>query len=311
MPTRPKLIVSGLVAMLAIGSPFACAQEADEVSKASLIAETTRVMAGQTILLGLHFDLEDEWHIYWDGRNDTGFSPTIEWTLPEGVKAGPMLWPAPHRYESPGEILDHVYEGQPTILIPVTIGHGAVPGKKLEIAGEVEWLVCKDLCLPGFGPVSIDLEVVREGNSSALTPPKLPISEPLGEAASHLPMPVLPDEAVEGLQLAWTDEAVTVRFEGATELAFYPALESTSLVSALKDGHAEGDTLTLHMVSEEHDLSAGKQRRLVGVLEVHPENGEPRWYTIDLGADGLQKPADADMIARVRARVEPKPESGQ
>lgn len=281
------------------------------MSKASLIAETTRVTAGQTILLGLHFDLKNEWHIYWDGRNDTGFAPTIEWTLPEGVKAGPMLWPAPHRYESPGEILDHVYEGQPTILIPLTIEFGTVPGTKLEIAGEVEWLVCKDLCLPGFGPVSIDLDVVRMGNSSAITPPKLSASQPLGKAASHLPEPMLPDEAVEGLELAWSDKAVTVRFEGATELAFYPAMESTILVSALKDGHAEGETLTLNLVSEDRDLSKSEERRLVGVLEVHPEDGEPRWYTIDFGADGLRKPADADLIARVRARVEPKPESGQ
>ncbi|UYV13381.1 MAG: hypothetical protein NCW75_03630 [Phycisphaera sp.] len=311
MPTSLKPIARTLVAILAAGSSLACAQEADEVSQASLITETTRVTPGQTLLLGLHFDLKDKWHIYWDGRNDTGFAPTVEWTLPEGVKVGPMLWPAPHRYESPGEILDHVYEGRPTILIPVTIEYGTVPGTKLEIAGEVEWLVCNDICLPGFGPVSIDLDVVRMGNSSALTPPKLSVSDPIGHAAANLPEPILPGEAVEGLELGWTDDTVTIRYEGASELAFYPAMESTSLISALKDGVAKGDTLSLHLASAERDLSKNEERRLVGVLAVVPEAGEPRWYTIDFGADGLRKPANADTIARVRDRVEPKPESGQ
>lgn len=303
-------IAGGLVALLAIGSSFACAQDAGEVSRASLIAEATRVTPGQTLLLGLHFDLDDMWHIYWDGRNDTGFAPTIDWSLPDGVEAGPMLWPAPNRYVSPGEILDHVYEGQPTILIPVTIDAGVEPGTTLEIAGEVEWLVCKELCLPGFGSVSIELEVGGAGNSSASDQPKLSRSNPIGKAAAELPKPVTPEEPVEGLELRWSDGSVTVAFEGATQLAFYPSNASSSLVSALDDGQAKGDTLTLRLASKERDLSNNKERRLVGVIKVSTEGGEPRWYSIDFGADGLRKPADADTIAPVRDRVAPKPDSG-
>ncbi len=299
--------------MATIEAQVASAQDAGEVSRASLITETKSVQPGQTLLLGLHFELDDMWHIYWDGRNDTGFAPTVDWTLPEGVKAGPMLWPAPHRYESPGDILDHVYEGQPTILIPLTIGDNVEPGTTLEIVGEVEWLVCKDICLPGFGSVSIDLKVSSGGNATSAA--KISTSNFIGLAASRLPQPVLPDQPVEGLDLRWSDEAVTVKFDGATQLAFYPSSSSSSLVSILADGKAEGDTLTLRLAAKNQDLSKNKELRLAGVLEVRAADGEPKWYAIDFSADGLRKPANADLISRVRDRVEskpedPKPESG-
>ncbi len=306
MPTCRHAIAAGLLAILMMGVPTAHAQDASDVSKVSLVGEAARVVPGQTILLGLRFDLEDKWHIYWDGRNDTGFAPTVEWTLPEGVTVGSMLWPAPHRYVSPGDILDHVYEGEPTILIPVTIDAGVLPGTTLEIAGEVEWLVCQDICLPGFGPVSIELNVERIGNS-VFSPPPLSRSEPIGKAAERLPRPVLPGEAVEGLELSWSDEKVTARFAGATEVAFYPAMASTSLVSALEDGHAKGDTLTLRLASEARDLSKNGERRLIGVLEVHVDGRGPSWYMIDFGADGFRKPADAEAVSRVRDRVDRRP----
>lgn len=302
--TSSRHAISGiLAALLGLGAVPVLAQDAGEVSKVSLVAERDRVVPGQTILLGLTFDLDDHWHIYWDGRNDTGFSPTVDWTLPEGVTVGPMLWPAPHRYESPGGILDHVYEGRPTILIPVTIGDGILPDTTLQIAGQVEWLVCNDVCLPGFGPVSIELVVGRMGNSS-FSAPRLSSSETLGKAAARLPEPVLPGNPPKGLSLVWKDEQVAVRFEGATEVSFYPSLASTSLVSALEDGHAKGNALTLRLEPKERDLSKSEDRRLIGVLEVRREGHEPGWFLIDFGADGYRAPANAETISRVRDRVD-------
>jgi thiol:disulfide interchange protein DsbD len=303
------LLAGGIVAMAAMGGHVASAQDAGEVSKASLVAEATRVQPGQTILLGLQFELESHWHIYWDGRNDTGFAPMVDWTLPEGVTVGPMLWPAPHRYVSPGDILDHVYEGRPTILVPLTIGEDVEAGTTLEIAGQVEWLVCKDVCLPGFGSVSVNLDVASGGNETNAG--ALPASDPIGRAAARLPQPVLPDRPVDGLDLQWGDEAVTVRFAGATQLAFYPASESSSLVSALADGEAKGDTLTLRLAPKSRDLSGNTELRLAGVLEVRAAASQPKWYLIDYSADGLRKPDDAEAIARVRDRVGAKPESGR
>ncbi|MGD1915002.1 MAG: protein-disulfide reductase DsbD domain-containing protein [Phycisphaerales bacterium] len=273
------------------------AQEADEVSSVSLIAEQDTVRPGQTLLLGLHFELEDGWHIYWDGFNDTGFPPMVEWSLPEGVSVGPMLWPAPERYISPGNILDHVYEGRPTILVPITVDPSVPAGETLEIRGEVEWLVCNDICLPGFGPISIDLQVAA---GQAGTPAQLAPDSRIGRAAASLPQPVRSLEQVEGLSLRWSDDVIAVQVDGAESLAFFPAQDSVSLVSVIGDASSEGETMTLRI----GDGASGGNLR--GVLQVERAAGM-RWYLIDYAVDGLQPPEQTEAISRVRDRVERSP----
>ncbi|NRA58802.1 MAG: hypothetical protein HRU13_11875 [Phycisphaerales bacterium] len=273
------------------------AQEADEVSSVSLIAEQDTVRPGQTLLLGLHFELEDGWHIYWDGFNDTGFPPMVEWSLPEGVSVGPMLWPAPERFISLGNILDHVYEGRPTILVPITIDPSVPAGERLEIRGEVEWLVCNDICLPGFGPISIDLQVAA---GQAGTPAQLAPDSRIGLAAASLPQPVRSLEQVEGLSLRWSDDVIAVQVDGAESLAFFPAQDSVSLVSVIGDASSDGETMTLRI----GDGNSGGNLR--GVLQVGRAAGV-RWYLIDYAVDGLQPPKQTEAISRVRDRVERSP----
>lgn len=301
LDTTPAIVA--ILATLAASALPAVAQDAEDVSKVELIAEAAEVHPGQTVLLGLRFELADHWHIYWDGRNDTGFAPMVDWTVPEGVSVGPMLWPAPQRYVSPGNILDHVYEGSPTILVPVTISPDAAAGTSLAISGEVEWLVCNDICLPGFGPVSTELNVVAPQGDAGEEQGRLSTNSDLGKAAAKLPEPITEQTAPEELSLHWSDEAVSVRFAGASAMAFYPAMASASLVSTLDDGQVERDTLMLRLAPAERDLSTADERRLVGVLEVRRGDGPASWYQIDFGPDGLKSPENARILTRVRQRV--------
>lgn len=293
---RIAVLASALGLVLGLAAPSAMAQDAEDVSKVSLISESPTVQPGQTVLLGLHFELADAWHIYWDGVNDTGFPPAVDWDLPEGVAVGPMLWPAPKRYESPGNILDHVYEGSPTILIPLSIDESVAPGTALRIAGQVEWLVCNDICLPGFGPVSIDLEVVsREGNAQNRP---LDPSTSIGRAASRLPEPLHAIEALPSLRIDWSDTRARVAYEGAASLRFYPSTETVRFVSVLDDASTTGDELSIRF-----EEAGG---RLAGVLEVGTPDGV-KWYLMDAGPEGLRPPQDSESIARVRDRVSRTP----
>ncbi len=241
----PRPLTATIAAALAcVGAMPLVAQEADEVSRVALVAEEDTVRVGQTVLLGLHFELDEGWHIYWDGFNDTGFAPVVEWSLPDGVSVGQMLWPAPKRYTSPGNILDHVYEGRPTILVPVTIAASVAAGTKLEIRGEVEWLVCDDICLPGFGPISIDLRTSAGRNEESK---KLNRSSHIGRAASRLPEPLLTMEQIEGLSMRWSEGVINVRVDDADSLTFFPSRDSVSLISVLGDASSEGESMALRV----------------------------------------------------------------
>ncbi|MEO1008040.1 MAG: protein-disulfide reductase DsbD domain-containing protein [Planctomycetota bacterium] len=264
------------------------------------MAESPAIAPGQTILVGLRFELADKWHIYWHGRNDTGFAPTVEWTLPEGVTIGPMLWPAPERYISPGAILDHVYEGEPTILMPVTLAEGAAsPGDTLTIRGHADWLVCKQICLPADQKIDLSLRVESAPPSTAID-----ASTPIGGALAGLPTPVGP-QGVEGLSIRHQRDATSIRADGASRVTFYPLEDSTSLLNAIGDASAERDWLQLRLLPPGEDLGRG-DRRLVGVVEIERRVGgqtNTERYLVDHGEDGYRQPPNAKELRDAIARL--------
>ena len=60
-----------------------------------LVTPEDQLYPGGNNIVGLYFKLEPGWHIYWKNAGDSGEPPHIHWTLPEGVTAGAMQFPAP------------------------------------------------------------------------------------------------------------------------------------------------------------------------------------------------------------------------
>ena len=73
-------------------------------------------MAGSPTEAGLYFKLESGWHVYWKNAGDSGEPPRIKWTLPEGITAGPLQFPAPKRLPL-GPLMDFGYEDE--VLFPL------------------------------------------------------------------------------------------------------------------------------------------------------------------------------------------------
>ena len=65
--------------------------------KVDLIAEDDVLESDRVAWVGLLFDLEKGWHIYWVNPGDAGESPRIQWHLPTGFQAGDIRWPTPLR----------------------------------------------------------------------------------------------------------------------------------------------------------------------------------------------------------------------
>jgi thiol:disulfide interchange protein DsbD len=118
------------------------------------------VYAPDEILAGLHFKLEPGWHIYWKNPGDAGEPPRIDWELPKGVKAGPMLFPAPKRLPL-GPLMDFGYENE--VLFPMTLYVDSTfkPGSTVHLVAKVSWLVCRGSCIPGKTNLDLNIPVVR------------------------------------------------------------------------------------------------------------------------------------------------------
>ncbi|MGH9746038.1 MAG: protein-disulfide reductase DsbD domain-containing protein [Candidatus Acidiferrales bacterium] len=126
-----------------------------------LVAERQWIAAGHTVNLGLHFELEKGWHIYWVNPGDSGEPPRVKWELPVGTAAGAIEWPTPHRLGTPS-IVDYGYEDSATLIVPMRVEASLKAQRNVEIGAEVKVLVCREMCIPGKAQLSLTLAVKPE-----------------------------------------------------------------------------------------------------------------------------------------------------
>jgi len=133
------------------------AADAPHVHVQLVVPEDQLYPAGNN-LIGLYFKLEPGWHVYWKNAGDAGQPPHIQWTLPAGVTAGPMQFPAPQRLPL-GPLMDFGYENE--VLYPLKLDVApTVRDAKAVIVAKVDWLACREVCLPGKAELSTTLQLV-------------------------------------------------------------------------------------------------------------------------------------------------------
>ncbi len=95
---------------------------------------------------GILFTLKPDWHLYWRNPGDTGLAPVIEWKLPKEISSGEIQWPIPHLITT-DSIYNFGYSNN--LLLPVSMQSQKLQQDNIELTAKVEWLVCKDVCIPG------------------------------------------------------------------------------------------------------------------------------------------------------------------
>ena len=74
--------------------------------------------------LAIHFTPAPGWHGYWSNPGDAGDGMTLDWHLPAGWKAGEPQYPVPRELSIAG-LMNHVYEAEYAVLVPVAVPAGA------------------------------------------------------------------------------------------------------------------------------------------------------------------------------------------
>jgi thiol:disulfide interchange protein DsbD len=124
-----------------------------------LVNEEFAVYAPDAIDAGLYFKLEPGWHVYWKNAGDSGEPPKIEWTLPKGVQAEPMQFPAPKRLPL-GPLMDFGYEDEVLFPVRLLVDSTVKAGSTIHLAAKVSWLVCREVCIPGKANLELDVPVI-------------------------------------------------------------------------------------------------------------------------------------------------------
>jgi thiol:disulfide interchange protein len=126
---------------------------------ASLVCEKATVTPGEEFWVAAKMEVLEGWHIYWTNPGKTGGPVSLEWELPEGVTAGEIQWPVPHRHFANGE-MSHTYEGTVYFMVPVTLAEN-FPGDSILLKAKAVWFVCQDVCKRGKGELTLTLPVAK------------------------------------------------------------------------------------------------------------------------------------------------------
>jgi len=148
-----------------------------------LVAENRWVTPGQGFSLGLHFQLEKGWHIYWVNPGDSGEPPRVTWQLPTGLSPGVIEWPAPRRLGT-SSIVDFGYEDGVTLIVPVHAESSLAAQPLARLGAEIKVLVCREMCIPGKTELSLTLPI-----KSGPAAPDVRTRELFAAARKDLPRP--------------------------------------------------------------------------------------------------------------------------
>jgi len=311
LPLLAALFAAGTVHALEV--PPGATTETHEISPhltARLLVDAAPV--GEPGRVGVLFDLEPEWHLYWKNPGDTGLPPEIEFAFAgaQAAETGAIRWPAPVRFDGLGTgLASYGYSDQVLLSAPVDRLDGVD-----SVAVDVDVLICADECIP----VAFQLE--RAIPAADQSPKE---ERALFDRYEAL-VPSRPNELGLGVDASYTRSAIRPgdRFEGALALlgceaqnpacaarkpegplAFFPDLatdEALDLSFADVIPHPQDPAATLLRFRGEvdPDLEA-PLTSLGGVLAVVARDGTREMLAVEVPFPGAVAGAASSEVAAV------------
>jgi thiol:disulfide interchange protein DsbD len=256
-PMRRPLLA--LIAFAALCAPLLVGAQtpSSPIATAQLVVDAPVVKRGKSVSAGVTITLPEHWHIYWKNPGDSGIVTSLEWTLPEGITAGEIEWPAPERIEMQG-LVNYGYSNIVTLPVSLTPMRDDVVG---EVKVKASWLVCKDICIPE----SVELTAMLNGNADA--------AKIIAAARAQVPQPFTGNASFDAAPDAVTLTITRDNPWGADDVLFSPANDGIMANYPYGSFKQVGNELTLTMPRGSADVPAQWQ----GVLHVMKAGKEEAW----------------------------------
>lgn len=217
---KPIMIAATMVACTGVPPISATEQHRPPVT-ATLVIPSGPWEGPVTALI--HFAIEPQWHLYWSNPGDAGLPPTVHWRMPAGFHASPLQFPTPTKIASDG-LLSYGYFDELILVSTITPPPGYRPDVRDSICADVEWLVCKESCLPGSAILSLPCagRSTDDGDAPGL----------LRRFSQATPAPMLPaDQPTLSAHATRAGTTVDLRFDLPMQVDdFYPDLFENAVV---------------------------------------------------------------------------------
>ncbi len=127
-----------------------------------LITAASALVPGEKITVGLHLEPAEGHHTYWRGPGIVGVATGLEWTLPSGFQAGPLLWPPPAQVDMAG-ITANGFKTPVLLLCEIEVP-ATLKENEVVLSARASWMACAVSCNPGLANLSLTMPVAPPGS---------------------------------------------------------------------------------------------------------------------------------------------------
>lgn len=97
-----------------------------------------------TIAAGIEIEIADGWKTYWRNPGSSGVPPSFDWSPSGNLAKAVPLYPAPKRFaDRDGDTIGY----KTSVTLPVIVSP-VDPNRAVTLALDIEYGVCKDICIP-------------------------------------------------------------------------------------------------------------------------------------------------------------------
>lgn len=256
---RCAVLLWAVLALPAHGAPVR-----GENVESELIAATDAVAPGQPLQVALRLKHDPHWHTYWQVPGDSGLPTQIRWTLPAGWSASALQWPVPKRLPV-GPLMNYGYEGEVLLLAELSPPAELKPGGAAYFEARADWLICKDVCIPGGADLRLIVPVAASAAPSRWAP---------AFVAARALVPQV--KALDAQRASFDGKRVSMAFRPAgaiKALEFFPLQEGRIDAPARQALSRDADTVVLTLAAAATAAADTGWTRLRGVVVA---NGGPR-----------------------------------
>ncbi len=123
----------------------------------SLYVNAGTVAPGQTVRVGVLFEMDPEWHVYWRNPGQAALSTEVTFASP-GAEFGELQWPTPEVFQqNDGFITTYGYGHHVVLFTDAVVSEDAAG--TLSVTAVADYLTCKVECIPGRNEMTREVPV--------------------------------------------------------------------------------------------------------------------------------------------------------
>lgn len=188
MKAAVRFVFSALLASMFFGAAPLFAAPGEGVRQLTLLS-AVEAHDGAAFLAGLDLKLADGWKTYWKKPGDSGIPPSFDWSASENVAGVELRWPAPERFDAPGDI---TFGYRNHVLWPLRV----VPedaSRPVTLRLDMFYGVCSDICVPRQAELELTVPPAMSGAAIGETGS----AEEIRMALGRVPVPPAAPDLVE------------------------------------------------------------------------------------------------------------------